>query len=1382
MNTTSQYITPDCPSYKTDFFFLQVTITEVNQGPYGACASDSPMDKDVMLTMGAGTEFVIVASLGSELATDVTAKQTADVGTLREQFVSYARTIVELQKMANMSAVWNASMIDTGTADSASGNASLGVSSVLDIPGGGTGSTALACGDLTTVIRTPHTSDVGLVLLAFDVDNLAGTPLTYLLKSAPVRADDGTVAGTVFGWAPPTRNNDTESVTGFTHTWNDDVFVDGNKLSVGDIDTSTHDVPALVFRPAPGINGEVLVKWAARDSLGQEGTEQITTFKVQCPGGEIVNGLTCEQCAPGTYNDRVLLDQTTCTDCPPGTQTPNPGSTRCVACPPDTYTDIAGTGTCGACPASMKSNSGASALTACRCEIGTVQLSNTQCWPCDLLRTKCEVLGRELPIPFRGHWTDPGEPRRTYDCIPSASCVEKFTEDEVRDRRCAGQRFSPLSGDVAYVGDGCYKCQANHYRHAGHCHSCGTQQRARWRLGVLILLYAVVVGLLLEVAGSPAVGALGILVTFLQISASMKYLSIAWPKAMFAWLTVTSASYLDLELWAAECVSPTGWTYFTKYIVAMVQPLAWLFVIFISIFARVARRVMMEYHRRGADAIRTRYNVSRRWLHGQVDPDADEWKNTANKRHGLPLDRPELIDDTDQYTLAEKLDLTNAKPGDFDRVQDYAKYKGVEVDELTIDEKNVPLSKRPLKHLIRIYSLETIERAKPTCMLLFQWGYFLLAQQAVAFFDCESNNDGDLLLRADPSVTCYRGKHLGYLPIALLGLVVYPFGMLAFGFLFIRRYRADGPRPRVNARMQLISQGASPQELKKAENFEHNFGLLYLDARQEWLYWHVVDMGKKLAIVLFRALVPFPISQTLLCTSLLFGVALLAAKAEPFRYRTMNLAEMLSCNVNVLVLIFGYFFQLGIWDEETTVGVAIAANVLIAVTILFLTFAVCLYLFPWIKTFIAMIMNHANAADAEGTVVKLNTSVSGPQGYALFIIPPSSKFRQKCWETMKSNLFDRFIMVAIAMSTVITFVELVPLAPGPRERIDMINDFFTVAFVLEAVLKIIALGFVLGQHAYLRDTFNCLDFVVVLMSVILWIAENGGDALGGIRSARFFKYLKFFKLKYVRFLRIGLQLRNMSGGHVAAIYRKAREPDSDRIKQVMKKARHVFAEKYCEKMHANLRDLPSEVCDGAIDLIEELWKEGYDPEQIMTVSQQLHAVRNNVNPENLETVYEWLAFHAKHGEKTAFLDTMIYSRDLMAQIGDEAVRELMSKHGSATRPEEFTMPPEEKAFAKDVANELRRRKSGRGGDLPASDPRGRNLDIGSFDVDLYDNEMNNHPGMREGREGRKLRHGHGVDSTYQTQEERLAEESLDLTGEKQVKRTGWRNTPSRRRR
>ena len=270
-----------------------------------------------------------------------------------------------------------------------------------------------------------------------------------------------------------------------------------------------------------------------------------------------------------------------------------------------------------------------------------------------------------------------------------------------------------------------------------------------------------------------------------------------------------------------------------------------------------------------------------------------------------------------------------------------------------------------------------------------------------------------------------------------------------------------------------MSEAKDPKTLDKIDRFEKKFGLLYGDSRPEWVYWHVIDMGKKLMVVLLKVLVLFPIAQTLLVMAMLMGVALLTAKAEPYRQRSLNVAEQLSCNVNIVVLIFGYFFQLGIWSERTMGAMAALCIAIVVVTLAYLTFTIAMDLFPWIRRFIQMLLNHAETADENHVARALEPSVSGPQGYALFFIPPSSAFRRKCWETVRSDLFDRFIMVAIAMSTVITFVELVPLAPGPLYRVDVINDFFTVAFALEALAKIIALGFVLGEHAYLRDTFNC---------------------------------------------------------------------------------------------------------------------------------------------------------------------------------------------------------------------------------------------------------------------------------------------------------------------
>ena len=56
-------------------------------------------------------------------------------------------------------------------------------------------------------------------------------------------------------------------------------------------------------------------------------------------------------------------------------------------------------------------------------------------------------------------------------------------------------------------------------------------------------------------------------------------------------------------------------------------------------------------------------------------------------------------------------------------------------------------------------------------------------------------------------------------------------------------------------------------------------------------------------------------------------------------------------------------------------------------------------------------------------------------------------------------------------------------------------DFFTIVFLIEALLKILAMGFFFPYDAYLSDGWNKLDFVVVIVSV-MGLGGGGGGASG----------------------------------------------------------------------------------------------------------------------------------------------------------------------------------------------------------------------------------------------------------------------------------------------
>ena len=172
-----------------------------------------------------------------------------------------------------------------------------------------------------------------------------------------------------------------------------------------------------------------------------------------------------------------------------------------------------------------------------------------------------------------------------------------------------------------------------------------------------------------------------------------------------------------------------------------------------------------------------------------------------------------------------------------------------------------------------------------------------------------------------------------------------------------------------------------------------------------------------------------------------------------------------------------------------------------------------------------------------------------------------------------------------------------------------------------------------------------------------------------------------------------------------------------------------------------------------MDLIEEFHKEGYDVEHLLAVSQQLHAVRKSVNPEHLHIVYDWLAFKAKHSEKMAFLDTMIFARDFMATIGEKAVQSTMEDLGEGNpRAEAYEMSAQEAKFSVAMANELRRRKNaGGGGDYRGS----RAVDGDGMRKGVEEKRLMEERAKAAGKNGAKLRHGHGVGSKYRSEEERL---------------------------
>jgi voltage-dependent calcium channel L type alpha-1S len=80
--------------------------------------------------------------------------------------------------------------------------------------------------------------------------------------------------------------------------------------------------------------------------------------------------------------------------------------------------------------------------------------------------------------------------------------------------------------------------------------------------------------------------------------------------------------------------------------------------------------------------------------------------------------------------------------------------------------------------------------------------------------------------------------------------------------------------------------------------------------------------------------------------------------------------------------------------------------------------------------------------------------------------------------------FDRFILFTIILNSVfLAMYDYSFRVTGEKTvRNQLVDDSelsFLIIFTIEAILKILAYGFVLDRNTYIRDPWNILDFIVV---------------------------------------------------------------------------------------------------------------------------------------------------------------------------------------------------------------------------------------------------------------------------------------------------------------
>ncbi|NXK48654.1 CAC1G protein, partial [Chauna torquata] len=134
--------------------------------------------------------------------------------------------------------------------------------------------------------------------------------------------------------------------------------------------------------------------------------------------------------------------------------------------------------------------------------------------------------------------------------------------------------------------------------------------------------------------------------------------------------------------------------------------------------------------------------------------------------------------------------------------------------------------------------------------------------------------------------------------------------------------------------------------------------------------------------------------------------------------------------------------------------------------------------------------------------------------WSIFIFAPHSRFRLICNKIITHKMFDHIVLVIIFLNCITIAMERPKIEPHSAERIflTLSNYIFTVIFLTEMTVKVVALGLCFGEKAYLKSSWNVLDGVLVLISVIdilvSMVSDSGTKILGMLRVLRLLRTLR----------------------------------------------------------------------------------------------------------------------------------------------------------------------------------------------------------------------------------------------------------------------------------
>ncbi|XP_034043558.1 voltage-dependent T-type calcium channel subunit alpha-1I-like isoform X2 [Thalassophryne amazonica] len=123
--------------------------------------------------------------------------------------------------------------------------------------------------------------------------------------------------------------------------------------------------------------------------------------------------------------------------------------------------------------------------------------------------------------------------------------------------------------------------------------------------------------------------------------------------------------------------------------------------------------------------------------------------------------------------------------------------------------------------------------------------------------------------------------------------------------------------------------------------------------------------------------------------------------------------------------------------------------------------------------------------------------------WSLYLFAPENQFRLWCQKVISHKMFDHTVLLFIFLNCITIALERPDIQPHSMERVflSVSNYIFTVIFVGEMMVKVVAMGLYFGNSVYLQSSWNVLDGVLVfvsLLDIVVSIASAGGNRILGI--------------------------------------------------------------------------------------------------------------------------------------------------------------------------------------------------------------------------------------------------------------------------------------------